>query len=306
MAVEVLVEPSPLPFMKRGETQRIRIQFIGGIPQEEMLIRILGATSTENAFRIHMARRLFRAEPSIDLTIRAIQDGTPTIIVSSPKRRFNTVTVNGHPTPLQADKDQIVVPTPSPKKEHTKESLVPDEPSLYPKNHAPPNQPRSWRPALKGALAWLIMVVGAVIAWQWHESDDQIETEATPATPALPEPNVATSPLPPVPAVTTPPTKPKPAAVAPPSPKPAQAPALVPATRSVSTPTPPAPAPAPKAKPAPVAPATDPTKCRFVSGSRPMKDGKYFLTCAEGKYLARGTYVLGHFEWSEFEEQAAP
>lgn len=69
------------------------------------------------------------------------------------------------------------------------------------------------------------------------------------------------------------------------------------------TPEPPSPAeePAAVSPSAPDAPAADPTDCTFLNDNRPKVDGKYVLQCAEGQFLATGTYNGENFDWSGFE-----
>lgn len=53
-------------------------------------------------------------------------------------------------------------------------------------------------------------------------------------------------------------------------------------------------------------PAADPTNCTFVDDNRPQVGEKFILQCADGQYLAIGTYNGENFNWSEFEEYPQP
>lgn len=51
---------------------------------------------------------------------------------------------------------------------------------------------------------------------------------------------------------------------------------------------------------------TTPTKCTFLSETRPKVGEKYILQCAQGQFTATGTYTVDHFVWSDFEEYPEP
>lgn len=299
--VEVHVEPSPLPALKKGDHCRVRIRLKGGWPGEPAHIRILGATNTHGEDRIRtVGHQALTYEPSIDLTIQATQDGTPSIIVSSPRKRFEPVTVNGHTTPilLGPSKDWIMLPptTPPPAEEALLEEFqmsdpqkpTPSRPATANPIHPPQivEEKRGWWLGIAGAVFFFI-TFGA-LAW-WFNRDPSTRVDAALVTSAEDS------------ATPTQEAEPAPVAEEPAPQTVAEAEATPPAAEPPAAPAEPEPL---TAAPAAAPTANEPTNCKFVNGNRPQKDAKYILTCDQGEYLAKGEYdfEVQNFQWKDFEE----
>lgn len=273
--IEVHIEPSPLPYLRTGETKRIRIRLQGGKPGEPVALKMLGVTTMDSESAIvRSGNQALTYDPIVDVILQAIVDGIPTITVSSPESRFESVTVNGHPI-LQPRAGDIIVPSSQHKPQ---EEAIQEKPEMTditdPKTSVPQQQKKSWLSMLVGALIFCSLAVAAgAIVWlvfshnkmqneavaaqtttqvettaQQVENTDAVESEVTSEMVAQPE----------------------------------------------------------SAEPATAATTTDPTGCTFINENRPKVDGKYILKCDDGTYAAVGTYNGENFDWSEFEGYTAP
>ncbi|MBI4592041.1 hypothetical protein HY733_01175 [Candidatus Uhrbacteria bacterium] len=250
-----------------GDTLRIRVRFKDGKPGESALIKITGGTNTSNSEEFNVTgSQAFTYEPSVDFLLKATQEGSPSITVSSPENRFEPVMVNGkgflgflvasqppQPPPQREALDE---------KENSTMSTTMIQPPPPPPQPSPPPK-ADWHFFL-GTMTFILILcvaIGAAVLAQRVSDESKAvlvadEAEVDPVGTAEPEPA--------------------------------------------------APAAEPDASlPAPVA-AADPTNCTFLNGNRPQVGEKYILRCDEGEYLATGTYVTDHFVWSDFEEHPEP
>lgn len=283
--------------MRTGETKKIRIKLRGGKPGESIVLEVLGATTMNSESSIiRNGHQALTYDPIVDVTLRAMQDGTPTIVVSSPEKRFESVAVNGHQILLRGPGDIILDSLPPPQKE-----ALPEEPAMPDVPTITPNfiviKKKSWLPMIAGALTFFL--IAGIAAWWWtyrNETPTEPVAEASPdeynnlaTMTEAEEADVEEVEVEPVVAIEETPT-----------------PVAEPVVESKPEPTPEPPSPAEEPAvvnpSAPDAPAAEPTNCTFLNGNRPMVGNKFILQCADGQYVAIGTYVIDHFEWSDFEK----
>lgn len=307
MALEIIVDPDPLPWMKVGGAVRIKITFGDRRGLALVLMKVEGALSLNGKDEIlGQATQTTSHKPTLHFIIRATRDGVPNVVVSSPEGKFETFALNRSSGPPETYDDRTELESGRPPEEgqtqlftlppqeaptQEMENAMPDEPDPTP---ASVEEERNWTMPILGAVAAVLVAVGGFAWWQTRDApapDEPLIVTEEPqddGTPLKPETE---------PVAAEPPTKVGPQAKV--QEPPPTAPTKVEPRSSAATTNPPA-------TPVTTTTPTEPTNCTFLNGGRPKVGEKYVLLCAQGQFTATGTYTVDHFVWSDFEEYPVP
>lgn len=270
MGLEVRVHPCPLPPLKVGEKVRVKLSLLGGRPGDEVFVLILGGVNTTNGvcWMRSSGHQAFSRDPLVEFTIESTRDGAPTIVVSSPHEKFDSMVFNGTASPnayhgFLGPAVSLVQPPPQKASKEEKVSENTDPGAKSPEQIKLPSpsggseQPFNPASLALGLIAAFLLFLGG--AWflshfnQGVVDGELVQEEGEPA-------------------VVEEPSQGEPAAEA---------------STSASV--------------------TEPTGCNFASQDRPMVGDKFVVNCAQGQYLAQAQYQEDFsFRFSGFEDFPEP